>query len=176
MKKYRAAIVGCGVIADQYIANAQRVYSDYFEITALTDLDVHKAEAYGEKYGIALCGLPELAYESREIDLIINLTVPNAHEEVTVRALESGKHVYTEKPLATSREGMQHILETAKRTGLRVGCAPDSFLSARRRRRKKRWKRIGLVRRSVPMPSAPCAAMNTGGRTPISSTTKVQAR
>lgn len=137
MKKYRAAIVGCGVIADQYIANAQRVYSDYFEITALTDLDVHKAEAYGEKYGIALCGLPELAYESREIDLIINLTVPNAHEEVTVRALESGKHVYTEKPLATSREGMQHILETAKRTGLRVGCAPDSFLSAPSQTAKK---------------------------------------
>lgn len=71
----------------------------------------------------------DIVYEDPDIDIIINLTVPVAHEEVTVKVLECGKHVYTEKPLACSREGMRHIMEVAKKCGKRVGCAPDSFMS-----------------------------------------------
>lgn len=60
-----------------------------------------------------------------------------AHEEVTIKALESGKHVYTEKPPACSREGMKRIIETANKCGKRVGCAPDSFMSAPAQTAKK---------------------------------------
>lgn len=137
MKKFKVGIIGCGAIAKHYLKFSKEVYSDYFEITALGDLRVENAEKYATEYEIEKFGLPDLVYDDPTIDLIINLTVPVAHEEVTVRALEAGKHVYTEKPLACSREGMKHIMEVAKKTGKRVGCAPDSFMSAPAQTAKK---------------------------------------
>lgn len=137
MKKYKVGLIGAGAIAGQYLKNAAEVYSDYFEIVTVADLNVAKAQERAEKYSIARFGTPDLVYDDPEIDIVINLTVPMAHEEVTVKALESGKHVYTEKPLACSREGMQHIMEVAKKCGKRVGCAPDSFMSAPAQTAKK---------------------------------------
>jgi len=137
MRKYNVGIIGCGAIAGNYLKHAKEVYYDYFTVIALGDLCLEKAQALAEKYEIAQFGAPELAYDHPDIDIIINLTVPVAHEEVTCRALEAGKHVYTEKPLATSREGMLHILEVSKKTGKRVGCAPDSFMSAPAQTAKK---------------------------------------
>lgn len=137
MKKFKVGVIGCGAIADQYIGNAQNIYSDYYEIVAVADINVEKARARAEEYGIARYGTPDIIYNDDTIDLVINITVPNAHEEVTVKALESGKHVYTEKPLATSREGMKHIMDVAKKCGKRVGCAPDSFMSAPAQTAKK---------------------------------------
>lgn len=137
MKRYHVGIIGCGAISSHYLRFGGEVYSDYFTVTAVADLDVEKARDRAEKYGVAKFGLPETVYEDPEIDIIVNLTVPMAHEEVTIRALESGKHVYTEKPLACTREGMQRILDTAKRCGKRVGCAPDSFMSAPAQTAKK---------------------------------------
>ena len=137
MKKYKAAIVGCGAIARSYLKYSRLAYSDYYAITLATDISYEKAKAFAEEYGVERYGLAELAYNDPEIDIIINLTVPMAHEEVTVRALECGKHVYTEKPLACTREGMKRIIETAERCGKRVGCAPDSFMSAPAQTAKK---------------------------------------
>lgn len=137
MKKYKVGVIGCGAIAGNYLTYARDAYSDYFEIVALGDLKIEKAKELAEKFEIAAFGLPERVYDDPEIDLIINLTVPVAHEEVTVRALEAGKHVYTEKPMATSRDGMKHIMDVAKKVGKRVGCAPDSFMSAPSQTAKK---------------------------------------
>lgn len=137
MRKYHVGIIGCGAIAGQYLHNAREVYSDYFEITAVADLLPERAKARAEEFGIGKYGAPEIIYGDDTIDIVINLTVPVAHEEISVRILESGKHVYTEKPLAVSREGMRHILNTAEQCGKRVGCAPDSFLSAPNQTAKK---------------------------------------
>ena len=137
MKKFKVGVIGAGAISGQYIKNAQEVYSDYFEIVAVADTVEEKAKAKAEEFGIERYGLPETVYDAKDIDLVINLTVPTAHEEVTCRALESGKHVYTEKPLATSREGMKHIMEVAEKCGKRVGCAPDSFMSSPMQAAKK---------------------------------------
>ena len=137
MRKYKVGILGCGNIAGNYIDHAQRVFSDYYEVTALGDVSVENAERRASKYGIVKYGPPELVYDDPEIDIVVNLTVPAAHEEVTVRALKAGKHVYTEKPLACSREGMRHILEVAEQCGRRIGCAPDSFMSAPAQTAKK---------------------------------------
>ncbi|GAI46769.1 unnamed protein product, partial [marine sediment metagenome] len=63
-----------------------------------------------------------------QIEIIVNLTVPQAHAEVNLKALESGKHVYVEKPLATSRAEARKVLGKAKEKNLLVGCAPDTFL------------------------------------------------
>lgn len=137
MKKYSVGLIGCGAISWLYLKYAKDVYSEYFVVTALGDIDLSRAEEKAKEFGIEKFGMPEMIYDDPDIDLIINLTVPVAHEEVTCRALESGKHVYSEKPLACSREGMKHIMEISKKTGKRVGCAPDSFLSAPAQSAKK---------------------------------------
>lgn len=137
MKQYKVGLIGCGVISAHYLRYARDAYSDYFKIVALGDLCVEKAKERAEKYEIPRYGLPESVYEAEDIDIIINLTVPTAHEEVTIKALSCGKHVYTEKPLACSREGMKRIMEAAKKYNRRVGCAPDSFLSAPSQTAKK---------------------------------------
>ncbi len=138
MKKYKVGIIGCGAIAKNYIKFAAEAYSDYFEIAAVSDLVVEKAKEHSETYNIPVYGTPdEVVYNNPDIDIVLNLTVPMAHEEVTIKALECGKHVYSEKPLACSREGMKRIMETADRCGKRVGCAPDSFMSAPAQTAKK---------------------------------------
>lgn len=137
MRKYNIGIIGCGDISKNYVRHAKEVYFDYFDITAVGDICVEKAQVLAHDFEIPKYGLPEVVYDDPTVDIIINLTVPMAHEEVTVKALESGKHVYTEKPLACTREGMQRIMDTAKRCGKRVGCAPDSFMSAPAQTAKK---------------------------------------
>ena len=130
MRKYNVGIIGCGVISKHYLMFGRDCYSDYFKITAVGDIDVEKARVKAEEYGIPKYGLPEVVYDDPDIDLIINLTVPMVHEEVNIKILESGKHCYSEKPLATTREGIKRIMEVAERVGKRVGCAPDSFMSS----------------------------------------------
>ena len=64
------------------------------------------------------------------IELVLNLTIPKAHAEVALRAIDAGKHTYAEKPLGINREEGRRILEAAKRRGVKVGCAPDTFMGA----------------------------------------------
>ena len=63
-----------------------------------------------------------------EIEIVINLTIPKAHAAVCLQALEAGKHVYVEKPIAVTREEGKQVLELAAEKGLRVASAPDTFL------------------------------------------------
>ena len=76
-----------------------------------------------------MCTADELL-GSDEVDLVVNLTVPLAHAEISLAALRAGKHVFTEKPLATTRDDGRLILDAAASSGLKVGCAPDTFLGA----------------------------------------------
>jgi predicted dehydrogenase len=64
------------------------------------------------------------------IDIVVNLTIPQAHGEIALRTIAAGKHAYCEKPLALSRDEGRRVLEAAKQKGVRVGCAPDTFLGA----------------------------------------------
>ena len=73
------------------------------------------------------CSVAELLADPA-IEIVLNLTIPNAHAEIALAALEAGKSVYNEKPLASSREDGQQILALAAAKGLRVVCAPDTFL------------------------------------------------
>jgi len=65
-----------------------------------------------------------------DIDIVVNLTIPNAHAEINLDAIEAGKHVYCKKPLAINRKDGLKILKAADKKGLLVGCAPDTFLGA----------------------------------------------
>lgn len=114
------------MISDVYLRNCASF--DGLEIVACADLDVDKAHARAREHLVPRACRVEELLDDPEIELVLNLTVPRAHGSVALAALGAGKSVYSEKPLATSRQEARQILELAKSLGLRVGCAPDTFL------------------------------------------------
>ncbi|BBH20347.1 oxidoreductase [Paenibacillus baekrokdamisoli] len=126
MRKFKVGIIGCGNISSIYFTNIQHFHM--LDITACADLDMNRARERAEQYGVPkACGVDELLADP-DIDIVLNLTIPQAHAEIHLRALEAGKHTYGEKPLALDLEGGKRILSLAKKKGLSVGCAPDTFL------------------------------------------------
>jgi predicted dehydrogenase len=125
----RVAVLGCGDIAGQYLAELAR-HPEAVEVTTCADLDGDRARARAAEFGIAKAGSPVDALWDEAVELVVNLTPPNAHAGVSLGILRAGKHVYSEKPLATALADGAALLDEAARRGLRVGCAPDSFLSA----------------------------------------------
>jgi predicted dehydrogenase len=121
----RVGIVGCGVISRQYAENARAFES--FDIVACADLDSLRTEALATEHGLAALTVEELIADPT-IDVLLNLTPPVAHVSVIRGALEAGKHVYTEKPLATTDPEAAELVAEAGRLDLRIGCAPDIFL------------------------------------------------
>ncbi|UQZ83593.1 1,5-anhydro-D-fructose reductase [Paenibacillus konkukensis] len=126
MEKVRVGIVGCGKISGIYFKNCGSFAAP--EVAACADLNVERARASAEEYGIPKAYSVQELLADPDIDLVINLTIPAAHAEVCLQALEAGKHVYVEKPLAVTREEGKRILDTARSKGLLVGSAPDTFL------------------------------------------------
>lgn len=125
MGKIKAGIIGTGNISGIYFENGSKF--DALEIAACADLDVDRAIAKGEQYGVKGYSVDEMLADP-EIDMVINLTIPQAHATVNLRALEAGKHAYVEKPFAVTREEAKEVLDLAARKGLYVGSAPDTFL------------------------------------------------
>ena len=124
--KHRIGIIGCGNISDTYLEMNVRFSS--LEVVAVSDMDIAKRDAQAAKYGVRALEIDALL--ASDVDAIVNLTPPAAHASVTLRALEAGKHVYSEKPLAVSLADGWAIRDLAVQKGLRVGCAPDTFLGA----------------------------------------------
>lgn len=120
-------IIGCGNILGEYL----RTLLGRREVTvhALADLDLDRAEAAGAPHGIPGMS-PEELLRQPEIDIVINLTVPAAHASVSTLALQAGKHVYSEKPLALTREDGLALLELTRTSGLKLTCGPDTFMGA----------------------------------------------
>lgn len=125
MEKIKVGIIGTGNISGIYFQNGKRFES--MEVVACADLDVERAKARAAEFGVRGCSVEELLADP-DIQMVINLTIPLAHASVCLQALEAGKHVYVEKPLAATREEGQQVLELARRKGLLVGSAPDTFL------------------------------------------------
>lgn len=123
----RVGIVGAGNISDHYLRIAAGFAS--FEVRAVADIDPKRARAKAEAHGVQAVSVPDLLADD-EIDVVVNLTVPAAHAAVSRAVLEAGKHVYSEKPLSTDRVAAAALLTLAAERGLRVGCAPDTFLGA----------------------------------------------
>jgi predicted dehydrogenase len=119
-------VVGCGNISGIYLEAGKKW--DILNIVACADLDMARAQSQAQKYGIPkACTVDELLADPT-IKIVVNLTVPQAHAEVGLAALAAGKSVYNEKPLAIEREPARRMLDMARERGLRVGCAPDTFL------------------------------------------------
>ena len=126
MKPVRVGIIGCGNISDIYFQNAKTF--DILEVAACADLILDRAKEKAEKHGVPnACSVKKLLADPA-IELVVNLTIPKAHGEVALAALNAGKSVYNEKPLAVTREDGRKMLAVAKKKKLHVGGAPDTFL------------------------------------------------
>ncbi|MEQ3553211.1 Gfo/Idh/MocA family oxidoreductase [Pseudonocardia nematodicida] len=119
-------VVGAGVISTQYLTNLAD-FADV-EVRHVADLDPARAKQTADRFGVPRSGDLDGLLDDDGVDIVVNLTVPAAHVEVSLAALLAGKHVWTEKPIATGRDGARLLLDTAERTGLRVGSAPDTVL------------------------------------------------
>lgn len=128
MQPLRIGVIGCGNISTAYI-KASRDYPG-IQITALADLIPEVARQRASELGVPRVLSVDDLLADPQIDCVLNLTIPKAHTEVSLRALEAGKHVYSEKPLGVDREEGRKVIELARRKGLRVGCAPDTFFGA----------------------------------------------
>lgn len=126
--KTKIGFAGCGNVSDLYFNVAQSF--ENLEVTSCADLDLQRARVQADKYGLARVCTLEALLEDAEIEIVVNLTPPGAHAEVAWKALEAGKSIYNEKPLAIERSDARRILELAGRKGLYVGCAPDTFMGA----------------------------------------------
>jgi predicted dehydrogenase len=123
----RVGVVGCGIIAKHYVENAPAFPS--WRPVACADLDATAAEAFGVEHELRVLPVDDLIADDG-VDLVLNLTPPRAHAAVVRAALDAGKHAYTEKPLAATVGEARDVLALADELGLRLGCAPDTFLSS----------------------------------------------
>ena len=122
------AILGCGMISGAYAPTIAEFA--HLDLVACADVDPARATEVAERHGIPeVCTIDELLAHP-EVEVIVNLTPASAHEAVTGAILEAGKAAYSEKPLGVDLTGAQALVDLAAQQGLRLGCAPDTFLGA----------------------------------------------
>ncbi|MGJ3238614.1 MAG: Gfo/Idh/MocA family protein [Anaerolineae bacterium] len=121
-------IIGTGAIAPAYMTGLSAFPEDT-QVVACADLNFERASAFAQQYGFEAMSIDGLL-AADHIDIILNLTIPAAHATVSQQIIDAGKHVYLEKPLAITLDDGQAVMERAHKKGLRVGCAPDTFLGA----------------------------------------------
>jgi len=119
-------IVGAGVISQTYLENLTS-FPDV-KVVAIGDLIPERAKAKADEHGVPSWGTLEDVLGNPEVELVVNLTIPESHIEVSSQAVAAGKHVWTEKPLGLDREGARQLLKDADAAGVRVGSAPDTIL------------------------------------------------
>jgi predicted dehydrogenase len=118
-------VVGVGVISDQYFAQFPQLPG--LRLAGVADLDTARAASVARTQRTRALTVDALLADPG-IDAVLNLTIPAAHADVALRALDHGKHVYGEKPLALTTSPATGVLSRAAASGLRVGSAPDTVL------------------------------------------------
>jgi predicted dehydrogenase len=139
-------IVGTGNIAGGYARDA--VTHPEIRLVAATDLDPHRATAFAQEHGIRAHASLDGLLADEAVDIVVNLTVHHAHYEVTKRALNAGRHVYSEKPLALRSSEARELVDLATARGRRLGCSPSTFLGEAQQTAAGliRGGRLGVIR------------------------------
>jgi len=127
MESLNVGIIGCGNISGIYFQNIPAFRG--LALRACADIRPEAAQAQASKFGIEALTVDGLLAR-QDIDLVVNLTVPGAHFGVSLAAIRAGKHVFSEKPLAVDFEQGRTLVNEAETRGVRLGCAPDTFLGA----------------------------------------------
>jgi predicted dehydrogenase len=127
MARIDIGIIGCGNISHSYLKGAAR--SELIRVKAVADLRMEAAEAKAAEYGVQAVTVERLLADP-DIQIVLNLTIPLAHAPVSLQIVEAAKHVYSEKPLGSRHAEAEALMLAAAAKGVRVGCAPDTFLGA----------------------------------------------
>ncbi len=122
----RIGFVGCGYTADLYIEHIENY--PQLELVVVTDRNQERSRAFGDHYGIAVSPTTEKMLSDYDVELVVNLTNPNSHFEVSKMCLEAGKHVYSEKPMTVNLTEGQALVDLAKSKGLYLSSAPCGIL------------------------------------------------
>ena len=125
-RPFGVGIIGTGVISQTYLENLTS-FPDV-AVVAVGDLIPERARAKAEEFGIGAWGTAADVLPNPDVDLVVNLTIPAVHVEVSRAAVEAGKHVWTEKPIGLDRESTRELLALAAQKGVRIGSAPDTLL------------------------------------------------
>ena len=134
VKVFKVGLIGCGHIAETYFR--AHIYFNNFRIIKCADINHLAAKKCATTYKIKALSVKNLL-KDKEIEIILNLTVPKAHFEVSKKALLNNKHVYTEKPMAINLKDGKELLKISKRKRLYIGNAPDTFLGGGNQKSKE---------------------------------------
>ncbi|MDR1108136.1 MAG: Gfo/Idh/MocA family oxidoreductase, partial [Spirochaetaceae bacterium] len=130
MGKMRIGITGIGKISGIYLKNLTGMFSKRVAVSAVTDLITERAAGAAKEYKIRHIGTVDEMVRDPGVDIVLNITQPQVHHEVAMKAVNAGKHVYNEKPLCAAYEEAAGLLQRAGAKNVRVGGAPDTFLGA----------------------------------------------
>src|SRR5258708_5090236 len=124
--KLKVGIIGCGNIFPAYIKGCRQY--DILDVVACADMDISRAQTAAQQWNIPTAYSVDDLLADPSIQIVINLTPPQAHATVSLAAIRAGKHIYSEKPLALNRDLGHQILDKAKAKGALFGCAPLTSL------------------------------------------------
>ncbi|HTX82214.1 MAG TPA: Gfo/Idh/MocA family oxidoreductase, partial [Streptosporangiaceae bacterium] len=127
-KPMGVGIIGAGNVSDQYLRSLL-TYPD-LDVRGIADLDVSRARDQAAAYGLEFAGPVADLLRLDGIELVVNLTIPAAHAEVGLAVIESGRHLWGEKPFTLDRASARQVLAAARAAGVTVGNAPDTILGS----------------------------------------------
>ena len=134
VKVFKVGLIGCGHIAETYFKAHK--YFNNFKIIKCADILDSASKKCASKYGIKSLSVQDLLND-KEIEIILNLTIPKAHYEVAKKALLHNKHVFSEKPMAINLNQGKELVKLAKKKKLYIGNAPDTFLGGGNQKSKE---------------------------------------
>src|SRR5215208_1138652 len=118
-ERVRVGVIGCGAISGAYFSGARHFL--ILDVVGCADVDAGAAERKAREFGVPrVCSVDELLRDD-SIEIVLNLTVPKAHVPIALRAVEAGKHTYSEKPLGVNRAEGRRLIDAAAAAGVRVG-------------------------------------------------------
>ncbi len=127
--KVRVGVIGCGNISGIYFQQMTQIF-DILDVVACADLVKSRAQAAAKEYGVGKACTVKQLLADKSIDIVVNLTIPNAHYNVALEAVKSGKCVHNEKPFTISRAEAEEVLAVADKKSVLTGSAPDTFMGA----------------------------------------------
>ncbi len=133
-KVFNVGLIGCGHIAETYFKSHQ--YFNNFRIIKCADIKYSAAKKCASLNKISAVTVKDIL-KDKEIEIILNLTIPKAHFEISKKALLNNKHVYTEKPMAINFKDGKELVKIAKKKKLYIGNAPDTFLGGGNQKSKE---------------------------------------
>ncbi len=127
-RRLKTAVVGCGSISGIYLSNMTERFTN-LEVVACCARGMESAKRRAKEFGIRACTYEEILKDG-EIELVVILTPAPTHYELIRKALEAGKHVYTEKTMTIDQKSAKELVELSNQKGLYLGSAPDTFLGS----------------------------------------------